>query len=126
MANAKFTREDVYNLGIAAGSFSLGNVIEGIHIVLPGHDNEGKTYNDCFKPLFKDYFDKIPNEFGREVFAAMKKVLGDIELDNCIGFVYMGAIQAFCADNRIKIGSYYWVELFQAVVKASNNFYYKA
>jgi hypothetical protein len=119
MANANFTQEDVYNLGVAAGSFSLGDIDQGIHIVLPTYDDK-KKYNVVFTPLFENYFDKIPNEFGHKVLTAMKKVLGDMDLEvsSCFGLVYMGAIQAFCRDNDININSTCWIELFEAVVKA--------
>jgi hypothetical protein len=79
-------QSDVFLLGFAYGSFSVGEVDQGIHILIPStiHEipqNEGRKENDVFTTLFEKYFDKLNSLTGH------------------VGEVYMGAIDAWLKDN---------------------------
>jgi len=94
------TREEIFRLGQAHGSFSLGAIDQGIHIVLPTTNLERtESENDIFVPLFNDYFDRIHN-------------IEAIDPDD-IGEVYMGAIEKFALDNHLDIGITCHIEDFE-------------
>ncbi len=60
MALIFLTPQEVFDLGNAFGSFSVGEIDQGIHIVLPVTDIEtGEKSNECFASLFEDYIDNI-------------------------------------------------------------------
>ena len=73
------TSRVVFKLGFAYGSFSVGAIDQGIHVVLPTIDELGDPENAAFEILFTEYFDKIPGDLAPE----------------SINAVYMGAIAAF-------------------------------
>ena len=95
----KLTVKEIFRLGFAYGSFSAGEIDQGIHIVLPVTDESGAKENDIFEPLCEEYFNKIPK---------------DVEL---VGLVYMGAIAAFVVDNQLdltsEVGTY--IELYRRI-----------
>ena len=79
------SKDEIFKLGFAYGSFSLGEIDQGIHIILPCTDKGGVVENEAFSPLFAGYFDKIPSDFDTDR----------------IGEVYMGAVEAFVTDNHL-------------------------
>ena len=96
-AGAKFTQSSLFKMGWACGSFSVGQIDQGIHILLPTWDKDGEYYAE-FSPLFKDYFDKLTG----------------IPAAEAVGSLYIGAVQTFCRDQDIDIGSDHFIEAFEA------------
>ena len=82
----KLTVQEIFRLGFAYGSFSVGEIDQGIHIILPVVDEDDVWENDVFTSLFSDYIDKIPKH----------------HID-VVGQVYMGAIAAFAIDNQLDL-----------------------
>lgn len=74
-------------MGFAYGSFSVSEIDQGIHIILPVTDEAGKQENDIFTSLFEEYIDNIPKL---------------VHLEN-IDQVFMGAIAAFAVDNQLDL-----------------------
>ena len=58
-----FTSHDIFELGKAWLSFRMGEIDQGIHILLPcTRLEDGVSENDVFKPLFARYFSRIPKD----------------------------------------------------------------
>ncbi len=56
----KLTQTEVFALGNAYGSFSVGDLDQGIHCVLPVKDSDtGKKSNEVFQSLFDEHIDKL-------------------------------------------------------------------
>lgn len=81
------TGEEIFALGNAYGSFSVGQIDQGIHLVLPCTHEDGILENEIFETLFTEYFDKIPDDLPPEK----------------VGEIYFGAIAAFCKDNHLDL-----------------------
>ncbi len=98
------TKKEVFKLGSAYGSFSVGEIDQGIHIVLPSTVVEtGASENSVFKSLFNEYFGEIPSN------------LPDPP-DVGLGSVYMGAIQAFSRDNNLGLVTDHFIERYNEAV----------
>lgn len=97
MDKINLTVQDMFQLGFAYGSFSVNEIDQGIHIVLPGTDvNTKQDVNMIFKLLFTKYFDKIPPD------------LKTIDT----GFDYMNTIQDFLKnDTTIDHESFYFTKI---------------
>ncbi len=81
----ELTNEEVFNLGVAYGSFSVGDVDQGIHMILPMTDYKThEKINWVFKGLFDDYIEPIPRD--------------------AQGESYMKAIAKWSKDNSIELG----------------------
>ena len=82
----KLTVKEIFRLGFAYGSFSVGEIDQGIHLVLPVSDADGVRENDVFATLFEKYFDRIPEDTTEDVCE-----------------VYMGAVGAYLADYQLDL-----------------------
>jgi len=91
------THQNIYDLGRAWGSFSVGEIDQGVHIVLPVIDvGTGQEENAVFEPLCK-MLDKIPRTWkGNEAF--------------------MGAVEQFALDQGLEVETY-WTEAYQDAIK---------
>lgn len=103
LPSIKLTDEETFKLGIAYGSFSVGEIDQGLHIVLPCTDTVTSVEaNVVFKPLFTKYFDRIPDDIPPEKVNA----------------AYMGAVMIFAEEMGLaKNGSPHWAEVFREVTK---------
>ena len=98
------TRSSFFKLGFACGSFSVGEIDQGIHIVLPTTNGE----NSEFELLFRDYFGLIP---------PCDEVSDDAK--DSYGLLYIGAVAAFCRDWNFDIDFLYHIEAFEAAALSS-------
>ncbi len=54
------TLQEAFDLGRAVGSFSIGEIDQGIHIILPGRDvDTGQDVNVTFVDLFDNEFARV-------------------------------------------------------------------
>jgi len=53
--------ENLIDIGNAYGSFSIGEIDQGIHLLLPVTNSEGEPENAIFTDLFEDYFHHLPH-----------------------------------------------------------------
>ena len=84
----QLSTEELFDLGAAYGSFSIGEIDQGIHLVLPVTDSET---NEPSNQVFKDLADSF--------------LLIDPMTDySVIGIEYMNAIVRWCHQNSIEIG----------------------
>ncbi len=83
------TTEELFNLGAAYGSFSVGEIDQGIHLVLPVTDSEtGEPSNEVFTDL-----------------VSMFDLIDQSSLDwSSIGEQYMDAIVRWTKHYDVKIG----------------------
>jgi len=91
------TRTEIFRLGQAHGSFSLGSLDQGVDIVLPVTNGNGIRENEIFRPLFNDYLNRIQEELPPVI----------------CNEVYMGAIEKFARDRGLDIGNTYHIEVFE-------------
>ncbi len=83
------TSKELFNLGVAYGSFSVGEINQGIHVVLPGKEiGTGTRVNQVFE-LLCGAFDMID--------------LGQEDCSNT-GTQYMNCIITWAEVNGIDIG----------------------
>jgi hypothetical protein len=83
----ELTPAQLFLLGNAYGSFSYGDIDQGIDILLPTTDG----YNEVFKDLCEGYF---------------------IPIKDAPHTAYMGAIEKWCLDNDIKIDHQHYLHIF--------------
>lgn len=87
----KLTTTEAVNLGIAIGSFSTGEIDQGIHAILPATVMDtGQKVNQVFRPLFDDYFNSIDAV--------------DQPEEGHLGMNYIKAIEDWARHNNIDIG----------------------
>jgi hypothetical protein len=91
------TQQNIYDLGRAWGSFSMNEVDQGIHIVLPTTDAGGTQHNEAFAPLI-DMFDDL------------------LALD-AKAEAYMGAIERFAIDRGVGVEPL-WIEAYKEALGA--------
>jgi len=91
--------EKIFDLGFAYGSFSVSQIDQGLHIVLPCTTEAGVLENAIFKTLFTEYFDLIPADLEREK----------------AGDAYMGAIQAFVKEEQLGLVGEHFITAFEEV-----------
>lgn len=112
------TRAELFRLGQAWGSFSVGEIEQGVHCVLPVDiildprhpERSGTKENEIFRPLLENYFDKIRiHDF--DPFAE-----GECTID-CVGDAFMGAIEKFAKDNNVDIECDSHIEAFERHLK---------
>jgi hypothetical protein len=110
------TRAELFRLGQAHGSFSLGAIDQGVDLLLggvilsdPRHpERVGTCPNVIFESLVENYFDKIemPNLLTEFDFAP-----------DSYGDVYMGAIEKFAKDQGVDIECDAHIEAFERHLK---------
>lgn len=70
----KLSLLEVYKLGLAAGSFSVGQIDQGVHCVLPVTDEKtGKEENTVFEPLCEMFLSLKPGSDGLAYIGACQK-----------------------------------------------------
>lgn len=98
----ELTKEEIFKLGATFGSFSAGEIDQGIHIVLPDTDEDGVVENAVFEPLFTEYFDRIPDDISPEK----------------VNKAYMGAVAIFAEEMQlVKDGNLCAAATFREVIK---------
>ncbi len=84
----KLNNRDVFLLGKAYGSFTVGEIDQGVHIVLPVKDTTtGQEENDVFLSLFTEHFDRISDYKPSDISAGE------------LGMAYMRAIDEWLVAN---------------------------
>ena len=90
------TEQDMFNLGVAQGSFSVNQIDQGIHAVLPVRDvDTGEWSNILFAELVDEYFYVIDYPPGYT-----EEYPKQYDPDT-LGMRYIEAIQEWCKDNDI-------------------------
>ncbi len=99
----KLSPREVFSLGFACGSFSVGEIDQGIHAVLPATDENKVLENGIFEVLFSKYFDLIPDDLAPEK----------------AGEVYMGAVQAFAKEHQLEVTHEHFIATFEKVKESA-------
>lgn len=100
------SQNDIFTLGKAYGSFSVSEINQAVHLLLPVKDSAGVEWNTHFKPLINDFHKIFKAQHERVALIREGYTFKD---DWSASTACMGAIEHFLRDNEVEVAAH-WLE----------------